>query len=86
MSIKKLKKKVKKISIALPERDGEVLKRCAKDAGVSCPVMAKRLLKEALKQHRNNHQKEEPRNQLGLFDTIQVDIFNNTSKVSNKME
>ncbi len=79
--VKKAKvKKAKKISITLPQREGEVLKLYAKEFHVSCPEAVRRMVREALKQYKSVSSKSEPLNQLGLFDTVQVDIFNNTSK------
>ena len=69
--------KKKKISFALPEREGEMLARYAKEKGISRPAAVRRMVRTALQQH------SEPQNQLGLFDVVQIDIFNSTSKVNN---
>ncbi len=82
--VKKAKaKKTKKISITLPEREGEVLKVYAKELGITRPAAVKRIVRETLKQYKTAVAKAEPKNQLGLFDSLQVDIFNNTSKTSD---
>ena len=82
--VKKAKaKKNKKISITLPEREGEVLKVYAKELGITRPAAVKRIVRETLKQYKTALAKAEPKNQLGLFDSLQVDIFNNTSKTSD---
>lgn len=82
--VKKAKaKKNKKISITLPEREGEVLKVYAKELGITRPAAVKRIVRETLKQYKTALAKAEPQNQLGLFDSLQVDIFNNTSKTSD---
>ena len=82
--VKKAKaKKTKKISITLPEREGEVLKVYAKELGITRPAAVKRIVRETLKQYKTAAAKAEPKNQLGLFDSLQVDIFNNTSKTSD---
>ena len=82
--VKKAKaKKNKKISITLPEREGEVLKVYAKELGITRPAAVKRIVRETLKQYKTAVAKAEPKNQLGLFDSLQVDIFNNTSKTSD---
>ena len=57
-----------------------MLKLYAKEFHVSCPEAVRRIVREALKQYKSVSSKAEPLNQLGLFDTVQVDIFNNTSK------
>lgn len=82
--VKKAKaKKTKKISITLPEREGEVLKVYAKELGITRPAAVKRIVRETLKQYKTAVAKAESKNQLGLFDSLQVDIFNNTSKTSD---
>ena len=74
-------KKAKKISFSLSEREGEKLRIYALEHGISRPVAAKRLVREALKQYHPAANDKEPQNQLGLFDILQVDILNNTSKI-----
>ena len=75
--------KAKIISITLPEREGEMLKRFAQQNGTTRPAAVRRMVIDALKQYKVAASKAEPQNQLGLFDTLQVDIFNNTSKLSD---
>ena len=74
--------KAKRISIALPEREDDVLNQYAQNCGISRTTAVKRIVREALKQYSSNLAKTEPKNQLGLFDTLQMDIFFNTSKAS----
>lgn len=76
-------RKAKKISITLPEREGELLKRYAQEFGTTRPAAARKMILTALRQYKVSAAKAEPKNQLGLFDTLQVDIFNNTSKLSD---
>ena len=75
--------KAKIISITLPEREGEMLKLYAKENGTTKPAAVRRMVIAALRQYKSNAAKHQPKNQLELFDTIQVDIFNNTSKLSD---
>lgn len=75
--------KKKKISFALPEREGEMLARYAKEKGISRPAAVRRMVRTALQQYSSTIQHSEPQNQLGLFDVVQIDIFNSTSKVNN---
>ena len=80
---KKIKKK--KVSIALPEWEGEMLKVYAKEHRTTCPAAVHKMVRQTLRQfksERNALAKAEPKNQLNIFDSIQVDIFNNTSKTS----
>ncbi len=82
--VKKAKtRKAKKISITLPEREGERLKMYAKELGISRPAAVRRIVRDALKQYKVTSHKDEPQNQLGLFDTLQVDIFNNRTKTAD---
>ncbi|GEM_PF-872079 len=76
-------KKAKKISITLSEREGELLKSYARQFGITRPAAVKRIVHAALSQYKSTVSKTEPKNQLGLFDTLQVDIFNNTSKIND---
>ena len=78
------KPKKKKIIITLPEREGEMLKAYAKHNGTTCPAAVHRMVRQTLRQFKAEVAKQgkaEPQNQLNIFDSIQVDIFNNTSKV-----
>ena len=70
----------KKVSFALPEREGEMLALYAKEMGISRPAAVRRMVKRALRDHFQNRPQSQPENQLGLFDVLQIDIFNNTSK------
>lgn len=82
--VKKAKtRKAKKISITLPEREGEMLKMYAKELGISRPAAVRRIVRDALKQYKVTSHKDEPQNQLGLFDTLQVDLFNNRTKTAD---
>ena len=74
------KSKAKRFCFALPARDAELLKLYADHHGITRPDAVRRILREQLKQYASNLPKPEPKNQLELFDTLQVDIFNNTSK------
>ena len=75
--------KVKKFSIALPEREGELLNAYARDNGISRPEAIRRMVRQSLRQYKADMAATalgQPANQLNLFDSIQIDIFNNTSK------
>lgn len=77
------KAKKKKISITLPEREGEMLKSYAKAHHTTCPAAVRKMVKMALRQYKAESDCKAspvPQNQLNLFDSLQVDIFNNTSK------
>ena len=83
MKSSRSKVKKKRVIITLPEREGEMLKTYAKMHQTTCPAAVHRMVKDALRQFKseqNTMAKAEPKNQLNIFDSIQVDIFNNTSR------
>jgi hypothetical protein len=85
MKSKRSKAKPKKVSITLPEWEGEMLKAYAKKNQTTCPAAVHKMVRQTLRQFKSemkNLAKAEPKNQLNIFDSIQVDIFNNTSKTS----
>ena len=78
------KPKPKKVSITLPEWEGEMLKAYARAHRTTCPAAVHKMVRQALREYKSELSalpKAEPKNQLNLFDSIQVDIFNNTAKV-----
>lgn len=80
MKKKKNTKKAKKITVTLSYTDYERISALAKTQRVSRPLLAKRLLRAQLSALAVSSTKKEAKNQLGLFDSMQLDIFNNTSK------
>ena len=79
MKVKKPKQK--KYVLTLSEREALRLGRYADAVGVSRPWALQRLMKQALREVADLPAEKENANQLGLFDTLQIDIFNNTSVV-----
>lgn len=73
-------KKVKKLTISLSLRDFNKLALWAKKQNIARPMAAKRLLKAQLAALTIEKQQKLSENQLGLFDSMQIDIFNNTSR------
>ena len=74
-------RRLKKITITLSEKEGEWLSLYAQDLGISRPDVVRRLMREGLRQYKASRGGSVvPENQLELFDSIQVDIFNNTSR------
>ena len=74
-------RRLKKITITLSEKEGEWLSLYAQDLGISRPDVVRRLMREGLRQYKASRGGSVvPENQLELFDSIQVDIFNNTTK------
>ena len=78
------KPKLKKYVLTLSEREALRLGRYADAVGVNRPAALQRLVKQALRQAADVPAGKDNTNQLGLFDTLQIDIFNNTAVVNNK--
>lgn len=68
------------MSISLSEREGEMLRLYADELGISRPAAMRRILKSYLGEYSKNRASVIPQNQLDIFDSVQIDIFNNTSK------
>ena len=83
MKKKRPAKKAKKVVVSLPYTDFERLSVYAKSQDVSRPLAAKRLIKAQLVALSVERQKKGVENQLGLFDSMQLDIFNGTSKTKD---
>lgn len=80
MKKKKSTKKAKKVIVTLSARDYDKLTLLAQKQNVSRPLVAKRLLRAQLSTLALEKQQKQLENQLGLFDSMQIDIFNGTSK------
>lgn len=76
-SMRKKPIKRKKITFTLPEREGEVLSLYAKEKGISRPDAVRRMVRATLREYSSSLAKAEPRNQLGLFDVVQMEMFEN---------
>ena len=81
---KKKTPKPKKYTPTLSERESARLGAYADSLGISRPMALQRLTKQALRQVADVPANSRDANQLGLFDTLQIDIFNNTAVVNNK--
>ena len=75
------KPKLKKYTLTLSEREALRLAHYADIVGISRPQALQRLMKQALREAAELPSGKEDSNQLGLFDTLQIDIFNNTAVV-----
>lgn len=74
-------KKPKKYILTLSERENARLGIYAVSCGITRPQALQRMVKQALREVADSPVSCCDENQLGLFDTLQIDIFNNTSKV-----
>jgi hypothetical protein len=73
----------KKVSLTFSRRDYEALTAFAEDKGVPRAVAIRHIVHEALKTYNRNASQTVSKNQLGLFDSVQIDIFNNASKTED---
>lgn len=83
--MKKPKKpKPRRYTLTLSESEVRRLTAYAEDAGVERPVALHRIVSQMLRQYSLSPAPHSDKRQLGLFDSVQIDIFNNTNKVNNK--
>ena len=60
-----------------------MLKVYAKRHQTTCPAAVHKMVRQTLRQFKSEMRdmaKAEPKNQLNIFDSIQIDIFNNESR------
>lgn len=77
------KAKNKKLNITLSPREAEMLGLFARENGTTRPAAIRRILREHLRDYASRRPQSCADNQLGLFDTLQIDIFDRTSRVVN---
>ena len=77
------KPKLKRYTVTLTELDVKRLSAYADSSGLDRPAALHRLLKQSLRESATVAQGKVDKQQLGLFDTLQIDIFANTSVVRN---
>ena len=76
--------KKKRYTISLSECEMRRLTAYADACGIDRPAALSRLLKQALRDATDiSSAQHDDKQQLRLFDTVQIDIFNNTSKVNS---
>lgn len=76
--------KTKKYTLTLSEAEVRRLSAYAAAGGIERPVALHRIVSQALREYTASPSAHQDKRQLGLFDAVQIDIFNNTTKVSNK--
>ena len=81
---KSKKPKLKRYTLTLTELDVYRLNAYAESSGIDRPTALHRLVKQSLREVAAAPVDKHDANQLGLFDTLQIDIFNNTAVVNNK--
>ncbi len=83
---KLLKKKTKqnRVKINLLEKDAKMLKRFCKINKISQATALKKIIREYLTEHLTSYAEEVAKNQLGLFDSVQTNIFDEIKKKRTK--
>lgn len=73
--------KTKKYTLTLSEPEVRRLTAYADAGGMERPAALHRIVSQALRDYGASPTSRIDRHQLGLFDSVQIDIFNNTQKV-----
>lgn len=84
MAYKSKRPQSRKFSVSLSDKDGEILKLYAQKHGMTRPDAIRKILREHLRPYAEMVAKEGPENQLGLFDILQMDIFDNARPVEKQ--
>lgn len=79
---KSTKPKTKKYTITLSECEVRRLTAYAASDGVERPVALHRIVSQALRQYSLAPASADDERQLRLFDSVQIDIFNQTDKAN----
>ena len=77
------KPKTKKYTLTLSETELRRLSAYADAGGMERPAALHRIVAQALRECTAAPAARCDKRQLGLFDAVQIDIFNNTTKVNN---
>lgn len=75
------KPKSKKYTLTLSEPEVRRLTAYAAAGGIERPVALHRIVSQALREYCSVQTTRSDQRQLGLFDSVQIDIFNNATKV-----
>ena len=75
------KPRMKKYTLTLTETEVRRLTAYAEADGIERPVALHRIVSQVLRQYSAAPGTTHDKRQLGLFDSVQIDIFNNTEKV-----
>ena len=79
---KKKAQKGKRLAVTLSERDIAALQRFASDNGLTKAIAVRRIVKRFLAEYDKDRVIEVvAENQIGLFDSMQTDIFGNLTKL-----
>lgn len=79
-SAKKRKIKTKRVTFVLSEQDYSALDAYAASIGCTRAIAARKAVRDKLLTFKKNSGSDVGENQLNIFDSIQIDIFNNESR------
>ena len=74
--------KTRKYTLTLSEPEVRRLTAYAAQGGIERPVALHRIVSQALRDYSSSPASQCDKRQLGLFDSVQIDIFNNAKKVT----
>ena len=77
---KSKKPKQKKYTLTLSEPEVRRLTAYAEDCGVERPVAPHRIVSQMLRQYSLTPESKHDKRQLGLFDSVQIDLFGECKK------
>lgn len=80
---KKKSSKGKKIAVTLSEHDISLLQSYVSQSGVTRSIAVRRIIHETLKNYARSLPNPTAHNQLDIFDSMQIDLFNNLSKTED---
>ncbi len=84
MNKKSRQPKQKKYTLTLSEAEVHRLTAYAEAGGIDRPAALHRIVSQVLRQYSAAPTAQRDKRQLGLFDSVQIDIFNNTVKVNHQ--
>lgn len=74
----------KRYTVTLSDIELRRLSAYAQQSGIDRPTALHRIVSQSLRQVVLSADNKHDANQLGLFDSLQIDIFNNAAVVNNK--
>ena len=83
-AMKPKRPKQKKYTLTLSEPEVRRLTAYAEASRVERPVALHRIVSQMLREYSQAPARQQDKRQLGLFDSVQIDIFNNTTKVNKE--
>ena len=80
---KQKKPRQRKYTLTLSDTEVRRLTAYAEAGGIERPAALHRIVSQVLREYGHVPATSNDKRQLGLFDSVQIDIFNNTTKANN---